>query len=51
VQEVCSPYSLQLAPSNAACAACVVALLHHLQWHCFSVIYHQDTNMCSDMWE
>ncbi|XP_033611384.1 uncharacterized protein LOC111874549 isoform X3 [Cryptotermes secundus] len=37
-----SPYPLQLAPSNTVRAACILALLHQLQWDCFSVIYHQD---------
>lgn len=44
-----APYPLQLAPSNAVRAACVLALLHHLQWHCFSVIYHQDAVEYEDM--
>lgn len=44
-----APYPLQLAPSNGVRAACVLALLHHLQWHCFSVIYHQDAVEYEDM--
>jgi hypothetical protein len=44
-----APYPLQLAPSHAVRAACVLALLHHLQWHCFSVIYHQDAVEYEDM--
>jgi len=44
-----APYPLQLAPSNVVRAACVLALLHHLQWHCFSVIYNQDAVEYEDM--
>jgi hypothetical protein len=44
-----APYPLQLAPSNAVWAACILALLHHLQWNCFSVIYHQDGIEYEDM--
>lgn len=44
-----SPYPLQLAPSNTVRAACILALLHQLQWNCFSVIYHQDGVEYEDM--
>ncbi|KAJ4435411.1 hypothetical protein ANN_18026 [Periplaneta americana] len=44
-----SPYPLQLAPSNAVRAASILALLHHLQWNCFSVMYHQDGVEYEDM--
>jgi hypothetical protein len=44
-----APYPLQLAPSHASRAACLLALLHHLQWNCFSVIYHQDGVEYEDM--
>jgi hypothetical protein len=44
-----APYPLQLAPSNAVRAASVLALLHHLQWNCFSIIYQQDGIEYEDM--
>lgn len=44
-----APYPLQLAPSNAVRAASILALLHHLHWNCFSVIYHQDGIEHEDM--
>jgi hypothetical protein len=44
-----APYPLQLAPSHAVRAAAVLALLHRLEWNCFSVIYHQDGVEYEDM--
>lgn len=44
-----TPYPLQLAPSNTVRAASILALIHHLQWNCFSVIYHQDGIEHEDM--
>ncbi|PSN42847.1 hypothetical protein C0J52_16423 [Blattella germanica] len=44
-----APYPLQLAPSNVVRAASLLALLHHLQWNCFSIMYHQDGVEYEDM--
>ena len=44
-----SPYPLQLAPSNVVRAASLLAFLYHLQWNCFSVMYHQDGVEYEDM--
>ncbi|KAJ9600381.1 hypothetical protein L9F63_009309, partial [Diploptera punctata] len=44
-----APYPLQLAPSNIVRAASLLAFLHHLEWSCFSVMYHEDGVEYEDM--